>query len=81
MLRYSQIKRYSPRTPAGQSARSSEPPQGVKKGEVKVKTPSTSELLVQEAREAERLRILLLADECKTLEEFKQRLRDLLNSK
>lgn len=42
-------------------------------------TPSTSELLVQEARNAERLRLLLLADECKTLEEFKQRLRDLLN--
>lgn len=42
-------------------------------------TPSTSELLLREAREAERLRLLLLADKCKDLEEFKQRLRDLLN--
>ncbi|WP_298028733.1 hypothetical protein [uncultured Dysosmobacter sp.] len=40
-------------------------------------TPSTSELLVQEARAAERLRLLLLANECKTLEEFKKRLEEL----
>lgn len=42
-------------------------------------TPNTGELLVQQAQEAERLRLLLLANECKTLDEFRQRLRDLLN--
>nr|DAF62928.1 MAG TPA: hypothetical protein [Caudovirales sp. ctu3532] len=42
-------------------------------------TPNTSELLVQQAQEAERLRLLLLASECTTLDEFRQRLRDLLN--
>ena len=41
--------------------------------------PSMGELLVQQAQEAERLRLLLLADECKTIEEFRQRLRDLVN--
>ena len=40
---------------------------------------NTSELLVQQAREAERLRLLLLTDECKDIDEFRQRLRDLLN--
>ena len=42
-------------------------------------TPNTGELLVQQAQEAERLRLLLLANECKTIEEFRQRLRDLVN--
>lgn len=42
-------------------------------------TPSAGELLVQQAQEAERLRLLLLANECKDLDEFCQRLRDLLN--
>lgn len=42
-------------------------------------TPNTGELLVQQAQEAERLRLLILADECKTIEEFRQRLRDLVN--
>ena len=42
-------------------------------------TPTASELLVQQAQEAERLRLLILADECKTIEEFRQRLRDLVN--
>ncbi len=42
-------------------------------------TPNTGELLVQEARTAERLRLLLLANECKTLEEFRQRLQELTN--
>lgn len=41
--------------------------------------PSMGELLVQQAQEAERLRLLILADECKTIEEFRQRLRDLVN--
>lgn len=31
-----------------------------------MKTPSASELLVQETRTAERLRLLMLANECKT---------------
>ena len=42
-------------------------------------TPNTGELLVPQAQEAERLRLLILADECKTIEEFRQRLRDLVN--
>lgn len=42
-------------------------------------TPNTGELLVQQAQEAEQLRLLILADECKTIEEFRQRLRDLVN--
>lgn len=50
-----------------------------RKGEVNMTTPSTSELLVQEARAAERLRLLLLANECKTVEEFRQRLQELIN--
>lgn len=62
----------------------SEPPrattaQATRKGEVNMTTPTASELLVQQAREAERLRLLLLASECKDLDEFRQRLRDLLN--
>ena len=52
---------------------------GDQKGEVNMTTPNTGELLVQQAQEAERLRLLILADECKTLDEFRQRLRDLLN--
>ena len=44
-----------------------------------MKTPSTSELLVHEARTAERLRLLMLANECKTIEEFRQRLQELTN--
>ena len=43
-----------------------------------MKTPSASELLVQETRTAERLRLLMLANECKTIEAFRQRLADLL---
>lgn len=42
-------------------------------------TPSASELLVKQTQEAERLRLLLLANECKDLAEFLRRLRDLLN--
>ena len=44
-----------------------------------MKTPSTSELLVEEARSAERLRLLLLANECETLEEFRRRLQEIIN--
>lgn len=44
-----------------------------------MKTPSASKLLVQEARTAERLRLLMLANECKTIEEFRQRLQELTN--
>ena len=42
-------------------------------------TPSMGELLVQQTQEAERLRLLLLADECTTIEEFREKLHDLLN--
>lgn len=42
-------------------------------------TPNTGELLVQQAQEAERLRLLILADECKTIEEFLEKLRERLN--
>ncbi len=60
--------------------RPSDPPQGVQKGEVNMTTPSTSELLVEETRAAERLRILLIAKECKTLEEFVKRLLELIDA-
>lgn len=49
------------------------------KGEVNMTTPNTGELLVQQAQEAERLRLLILADECKTIEEFREKLRERLN--
>lgn len=52
---------------------------GDQKGEVNMTTPTASELLVQQTQKAERLQLLLLADECKDLDEFRQRLRDLLN--
>ena len=39
---------------------------GDQKGEVNMTTPNTGELLVQQAQEAERLRLLILADECNT---------------
>lgn len=52
---------------------------GDQKGEVNMSTPNTGELLVQQAQEAERLRLLLLANECKDLDEFRRRLQDLLN--
>lgn len=42
-------------------------------------TPSASELLVQQAQEAERLRLLLLAKGCKDLAEFVQELEKRLN--
>ena len=57
----------------------SEPPQDDQKGEVNMTTPNTGELLVQQAQEAERLRLLILADECKTIEEFREKLREQLN--
>ena len=52
---------------------------GDQKGEVNMATPNTGELLVQQAQEAERLRLLILADECKTIEEFREKLREQLN--
>lgn len=42
-------------------------------------TPNTGELLVQQTREAERLRLLMLANECKTIEEFRQKLQALVD--
>ena len=67
-----------PRPAAQRTAQGHHGP-GDQKGEVNMTTPTASELLVQQAREAERLRLLLLASECKDLDEFRQRLRDLLN--
>lgn len=52
---------------------------GDQKWEVNMTTPNTGELLVQQAQEAERLRLLILADECKTIEEFREKLRERLN--
>ena len=52
---------------------------GDQKGDVNMTTPNTGELLVQQAQEAERLRLLILADECKTIEEFREKLRERLN--
>lgn len=76
--------RYHPRQaeatrPAAQRTAQGHHGPGDQKGEVNMTTPTASELLVQQAREAERLRLLLLASECKDLDEFRQRLRDLLN--
>lgn len=42
-------------------------------------TPNMGEMLVQQAREAEQLRLLLLASECKTIEEFREKLRERLS--
>ena len=58
-------------------------PGGVQKGEVNVNTPSTAELLVEQAKEAERLRLKLLevnrlAETCKDLDDFRREL-DRLN--
>ena len=52
---------------------------GDQKGEVNMTTPNMGEMLVQQAQEAERLRLLLLADECKTIEEFREKLRERLS--
>lgn len=71
--------RYHPRQaeatrPAAQRTAQGHHGPGDQKGEVNMTTPTASELLVQQAREAERLRLLLLASECKDLDEFRQRL-------
>lgn len=65
--------------PAAQRTAAGRPGPGDQKGEVNMTTPNTGELLVQQAQEAERLRLLLLANECKDLDEFRQQLRALLN--
>lgn len=41
--------------------------------------PSAAELLVQQTEKAVLLRLLLLANECKDLDEYKKRLADQLN--
>ena len=64
---------YAQRTTADQRTAANE-----RRG-VNVSTPNTGELLVQQAQEAERLRLLILADECKTLDEFRDKLRERLN--
>ncbi len=41
--------------------------------------PSAAELLVQQTEKSVLLRLLLLANDCKDLDEFKKRLSDQLN--
>lgn len=53
-------------------------PLGVIKGSEEMTAPNTSELLVEQAQIAERLRLLMLAEKCKSIEEFRDRLRDLI---
>ena len=72
--RYHASQADGPRATAQRTADS-----GDQKGEVNMTTPNTGELLVQQAQEAERLRLLILADECKTIEEFREKLRERLN--
>lgn len=79
------IRRYDadkPR-PHGPGPANRRHPGGVQKGEVNVNTPSTAELLVEQAKEAERLRLKLLeinrlAETCKDLDDFRREL-DRLN--
>jgi len=47
----------------------------VQKGGGEMKMPNMAEVLREEAQKAERLRILLLAIECKTLDELVQKLK------
>lgn len=49
------------------------------KGSEEMNTPTTSELLVQVTREAEQRKLYQLAQECETLEEFKSKLRQIMN--
>ena len=39
-------------------------------------TPSTGELLVKEAKSAERLEIMAMAEKAKTIEDFRQALKE-----
>ena len=41
-----------------------------------VNTPSTGELLVKEAKSAERLEIMAMAEKAKTIEDFRQALKE-----
>ncbi len=43
-------------------------------------TPTTSELLVEQTRKAERLEILVLANECKSIEEFREKLKERISA-
>ena len=52
---------------------------GDQKGELNMTTPNTGELLVQQAQEAERLRLLILPDAWKTLKEVAGTLRECLH--
>ena len=67
--------------PDGHTARRpSEPPQGVQKGEVNMNTPTTAELLVKEAKSAERLEIMAMAEKAQTIEEFRKALEERHNA-
>jgi len=46
-----------------------------------VKGPTAAELLVKKTREVEQLRAMILANECKDIEEFRKKLGNMLNEK
>lgn len=70
------IRRYYAGQAQGTRPRPSEPPQGDEKGGREVSTPSTGELLVREAKSAERLEIMAMAEKAKTIEEFRRALEE-----
>lgn len=43
-----------------------------------MKGPTSAELLVQKTREVEQLRALMLANECKDIEELREKLKKML---
>jgi len=67
---------YHPGQAQAARPRPSEPPQGVEKGGEDVNTPSTGELLVKEAKSAERLEIMAMAEKAKTIEDFRKALKE-----
>jgi len=72
------IRRYDARQAQAERPRPSKPPPPRRRPEGGDEVPNAVELLVQQTQEAERLRLLLLANECKDLDEFRKRLSDLL---
>ncbi len=51
-----------------------------KKGEVNLKTPNNAELLVKEAKKAERLEIMRMADKATSIEELRKALEERHNA-
>ena len=50
------------------------------KGEVNMNTPNAVELLVKEAKSAERLEIMAMAEKAKTIEDFRKALEERHNA-